>query len=182
MSENTYFKNFIQILENWFLQRYHWPMLLLLFSHPVMSDSLWPFGLQHSRPPCPLPSSGVCPSSCFLHRWCCSVTASSDGLFSFCSQSSPASGTFPMSCLFASDEQNTEAEASASVLPAKIRSWSPLSLTAFISLLSMGLSGVFSSTTVKSVNSMVLCLLYGPALTPEHDHWEEHSLDYIDIC
>ena len=51
MSENTYFKNFIQILENWFLQRYHWPMLLLC-SHPVMSDSSWPFGLQHCRSPC----------------------------------------------------------------------------------------------------------------------------------
>ena len=166
MSENTYFKNFIQILENWFLQRYHWPMLLLC-SHPVMSDSSWPFGLQHCRPPCSSPSSGVCPSSCSLHRWCCPVTTSSDALFSFCSQSSPASGTFPMGCLFASDEQNIEAEASASVLPAKIQSWFPLRLAVLISLLSKGLSGVFSSTTVWK------CQFYGalPSLRPSSHTW-----------
>ena len=44
-------------------------MLLLLFSCPVMSNSLWPHGLQHTRPPCPSPSPRVCPSSCSLHRW-----------------------------------------------------------------------------------------------------------------
>ena len=46
--------------------------LLLLFIHPVVSNSLWPHGLQHARPPCPSPSPGVFPSSCSLHRWFCS--------------------------------------------------------------------------------------------------------------
>ena len=79
--------------------------LLLLFSHPAVSDSLQPHGLQHTRPPCPLPSPGVCPSSRSLHWWCCPTISSSDALFSFCPQSFPASETFPMSHLFTSDDQ-----------------------------------------------------------------------------
>ena len=49
-------------------------LVVLLFSHPVMSDPLWPHGLQHTRPPCPSPSPGVCPSSCSLHQWYASLT------------------------------------------------------------------------------------------------------------
>ena len=45
-------------------------MLLLLFSLPVMSNSLWPHGLQRARPPCPSPSPKVCPGSCPLHQKC----------------------------------------------------------------------------------------------------------------
>ena len=60
----------------------------------------------------------------------------------------PASGTFPMSCLFASDDQNPGASASASALPVNIQGWSHLKLTSLISLLSKGLWGVFSSSTV----------------------------------
>ena len=70
--------------------------LPLLLSHPVMSDSLQPHGLRHAKPPCPLPSPKVCPSSCPLPRWCHPVISSSDTLFSFLSSSFPASGTFPM--------------------------------------------------------------------------------------
>ena len=71
---------------------------------------------------------------------------SSDALFSSCPQSFPALGTFPMSRLFTSDDQNTGA--SASVLPVSIQGWSPLRWTGLISLLSKGLSTVFCSTTV----------------------------------
>ena len=91
----------------------------------------------------------VCPSSCSLHQWCCPANSSSDILFSFCPQSCPASGTFPMSLLFASVDWNTGAIASASVLPGNSQGWSPLRLTVLLSLLSKGLSGVFSSITVK---------------------------------
>ena len=76
----------------------------LLFSHPVVSDSLWPHGLQHSKPPCPSPSPEVCPSLCSLSQWCCLAVSSSDALFSFCPRSFPASETFPMSHLFTLDE------------------------------------------------------------------------------
>ena len=113
---------------------------------PVVSDSLWPCGLQLTRPPCPSPSPGVCSSSCSLHQWCHPAISSSDTLFSFYPQSFPASGTFPLSHLFVSDNQNPGA--SASVLPVNIQGWSPLKLTGLISLLSKGLSTVFSDTTV----------------------------------
>ena len=75
--------------------------------------------------------------------------SSSDTLISFCLQSFPSSVTFPMSRLFASDDQNTGASASALVLPATIQGWSPLRLTGLISLLFKGLSGIFSSTIVQ---------------------------------
>ena len=103
-------------------------------------------GLQHARPPCPSPSPEVCPGSCPLHQWCHPVISSSDVLFSFCLQSSPSSGTFPMSQLFHSDDQNTGA--SASFLPMAIQGWFPLTLSRLLSLLSKGLLRVFSSTTV----------------------------------
>ena len=113
-----------------------------------MSNSLRPHGLQHIRPPCPSPSPRVCPSSCSLHQWCHTVISSSDALFTYCTQSFPASGTFPMSQLFESDDQNIGASASAWVLTMSIQGWFPLRLAGLISLLSKGLSGIFSSTTV----------------------------------
>ena len=121
---------------------------LLVFSHLVVSDSLWPHELQHTRPLCRSPSPGVFPSSCSLHLRYCPAMSSSDAHFSFCPWSFLASGTFPMSCLFTSDDQNTGASSSASVLPVNVQGWSPLRLTGLISLLSKGLSGVFSRTTV----------------------------------
>ena len=122
-------------------------LLLLLFSHPVVSNSLGPRGLQHTRPPCPSPSPGVCSSSCSLHWLCCPAISSSDALLYFCPRSFPASGTFPMIQVFTSDDHNTGASASASFLPVSIQGWAPLRVTGLI-LLSNRLSGVFSSTTV----------------------------------
>ena len=119
---------------------------LLLFSHPVVSDSLWSHGLQHSRSPYPSSSPRICPNPCPLYWGCCPAISSSDTLFFFCPQSFPESGTFPVSQLFKSDDQNTGALASASVLPTSIQ-YFLLRLTDLISLLSEGLS-VFSSTTV----------------------------------
>ena len=103
---------------------------------------------KHSRPPCPSPSPEVFPSSGPLHWWCHPTISSSGALFSFCPQSFSAPMTLPMSQLFASDDQNTGASAEASVLPMSIQGWFPLTLTGLISLLSKGLWGVFSSTTV----------------------------------
>ena len=122
--------------------------MFLLFIRPAVSDSLQPHGWQHAKPPYPSPSPRVCPSSRSSHWWCCPAISSSDTLF-FCPQSFPASGTFTMSHLFTSDDQNTGTSALASVLPVNIQGWSPLRLTGLISLLSKGLLGVFSSTTVQ---------------------------------
>ena len=105
--------------------------------------------LQHARPPCPSPSPRVCPSSHSLLWRCPPAISSSNSLFCFCPQSFPASETFQMSHLFISDDQNTGASASASVLPVNIHGWSPLRLTVLISLLSKGLSGIFSRITVR---------------------------------
>ena len=116
---------------------------ILLFRCPVMSDSLWPHGLQHTRPLCPSQSPKGCPSSCPLHQWCHPAISSSDALF--CSQSFPASRTFPMSWLFTSGGQNTGASASASFLPVSIQGLFPLRLTGLISLPSKKVSGVFST-------------------------------------
>ena len=95
------------------------------FSHLVMSDSLQPHGLQGVRLPCPSLSPGVCSDSCPSTWWCHPTISSSAVLFSFCLQSFPASGSFPMSHLFTSGSQSIGALASASVLPVNIQDWSP---------------------------------------------------------
>ena len=124
----------------------HW--LLLLFGRQVMSDSWWSHGLQHTRLPCPSLSPRACSNSCPLSRWCYLAISSSVTLF-FCLQSFPASGSFPMSQLFALASQSIGALASASVSPMSIQGWFPLRLISLISSLSKGLSRVFSSTTVQ---------------------------------
>ena len=114
-----------------------------------MSDSLWPRGLQHARPPCPFPSPRVCSNSCPLSRWCHPTILSPVVPFSSCFQSFPTSGSFLMSQLFISGGQSTGASASALVLPVNIQDWSPLGWTGWISLQSKGLSKVSSNTTVQ---------------------------------
>ena len=113
----------------------------------VVSDSSRPHGLRHTRPPCPSPTPGACSNSCPLSRWCHPTISSSVVPFSSCPQSSPASGSFPMSQFFASGGQSIGA--SASVLPMNIQDWFPLGVTGWISLQSKGLSRVFSNTTVQ---------------------------------
>ena len=114
--------------------------MLLLLSKPQV--------LQHARLAClPLSlraGSNLCPFS----RWCHPTNSSSVSPFSSCPPSLPASGSFLMSWLFASFGQSIGASASASVLPVDIQSWFPLELSGLISLLSKGLSRVFSSTTI----------------------------------
>ena len=73
------------------------------------------------------------------------------------------------------------ASTSASALPMSIHGWFPLRLTGLISLLSKGLSRVFSSTTVWKHQLLGTQPLYGPALTSIHDCWKNHSLDYMDL-
>ena len=121
----------------------------LLFSRSVVSDSLWPYGLQHARLPCPSPSPGACSNSCPLSQWCYPTISSSVIPFSSCSKSFPASGSFLMSQLFASGDQSIGASASASVLPINTQGWFPLGLTGLISLKCKELWRVFSSTTIQ---------------------------------
>ena len=120
------------------------------FSHSVVSDSLWPHGLQHARPPCPSPTPGAYPNSCPLSRWCHPTISSSVVPFSSCLQSFPASWSFPVSRFFTSDGQRIGASASASVLPMNIQDWFPLEWTDWISLQFKGPSRVFSNNTVQN--------------------------------
>ena len=127
------------------------------FCHSVVSDSLWPHELQHARLPCPLLSPGVCSNSCLLSRWCHPTISSSIVPF-FCLQSFPASGSFPVSWLFISDDKSIGASASASVLPMNIQGWFPLGLTGWISLLSKGLLSLFQHHSSKA--SIFWCLAF----------------------
>ena len=113
-----------------------------------MSVSLWPLEMQLARFFCPSLSPWVCSSSCPLSYLCHPTISSSLSLFSSCPHFSPVSEYFPVSQLFSSDGESIGASASASVLPKNIQDWFPLGLTGLISLLSKGLSRVFSSTTV----------------------------------
>ena len=118
----------------------------MLFSHQIVSDSLGSHGLQASLS--------------FIISWSLLKLMSIESVmpsnhlilchpFSFCPQSFPASGSSPMGQLFTSGSQCIRASASAPVLPMNIQRWFPLGLTGLISLLSKGLSGVFSSTIWK---------------------------------
>ena len=119
------------------------------FSHSVVSDSLLPHELQHTRPPCPAQTPRIHSNSCPLSRWCNPAISSSVIPFSSCPQSLPALRSFPMSQLFTWGGQSIGVSALASVLPMNTQDWSPLEWTGWISLQSNGLSKVFSSTTVQ---------------------------------
>ena len=119
------------------------------FSHSVMSDSLWPRGLQHARLPCPSPTPRSYSNSCPLSQGCHPAISSSVVPFSSHLQSFPAPGSFQISQFFTSSGQSIGISASASVLPVNMQDWFPLGWTSWLSLQSKGLSRVFSNTTVQ---------------------------------
>ena len=120
------------------------------FSCSVISDSLQPHELQHTRPPCPSPTPGVYPNSCPLSRWCHLTISSSVVPFFSCLQSFPTSGSFQMSQLFTSGGQNTGVSASTSVLPMNTQDWYPLGWTGWISLKSKGLESLLQHHSSKA--------------------------------
>ena len=146
---------FLFFLLSWRLCiRLKWPVHSIQFSsaqfsRSVVSDSLRPHESQHARPPCPSPTPRVYSNSRPSSRWWHPVISSSVLPFSSCPQSLPASGSFPMSQLFASGGQRIGVSASTSVLPMNTQDWSPLGWTGWVSLQSKGLSRVFSNTTVQ---------------------------------
>ena len=144
------------------------------FSLSVMSNSLWPHGLQHARPLCPSPTPGVAQTHVL---WVSDVIQQSHPLLP---PSPPTFNlsqhwSFPMSQLFALGGQSIGVSASASVLPMNIQNWFPLGWTGCISLQSKGFSrGVFFNTTFQKHQ---FSFLYSPTLTSIHDYWENHSLE-----
>ena len=123
--------------------------MVFQFSHSVVSNSLQPHGLKHARLLWPSPTPGAYSNSCPSSQWYHSTISSSVILFSFRLQSFPASGSYPVSQFFASGGQSTGVSAWASVLSKNIQAWFPLGWTGWISMLSKGLSTVFSNTTVQ---------------------------------
>ena len=115
----------------------------------VLSDSLWPHGLQHAKLPSPSPTLGAYTNSCPLCRWCHPTSSSSVVPFPSCLQSFPESWSFQMSQFFTSGGQSIGVSASASVLPMSIQEWFPFRWTDWIFLQSKELSRIFSNTTVQ---------------------------------
>ena len=142
---------------------------MLLFSHSVVSDSLWHLGLQHTRLPCPSPTPGASSNSGPSSWWCHPTISSSVIPFSSCLQSFPASGSFLMSQLFISESQSTGASASASVLPVNIQDWSPLGWTGWISLQSKGLKSLLqyhsSKASILQCSAFFIVQLSHPHMT-----------------
>ena len=108
---------------------HHNNLVSVQISHSVVSDSLWPHGLQHIRLSCSSPIPGVYSNSCPLSQWCHPTILSSLLTFSSLLQSFPASGAFQMSQFFTSGGQSIGISASASVLPMNIQDWFPLGWT-----------------------------------------------------
>ena len=127
---------------------YHDHFSSVQFSHSVVSDSLQPQELQHTRPLCPSPTPGVHSNSCPSSRWCHPAISSSVVPISSCPQSLPASESFPMIQLFTWGGQSTGVSTLASFLPKNTQDWS-LGRTGWIFLQSKGLARVFSNTTVQ---------------------------------
>ena len=142
----------------------------------VVSDSLWPHGLQHTRFPCHFTTSRSLLKLMFIE-----LVMPSNPLI-VCRPLLFLSAIFPSIRVFSNESVlcirwSIGASASASVLPMNIQDRFPLGWTGWISLQSKGLSRVFSNTTVQKHQFSVLSLLYGPTLTSIYDHWKNHSFD-----
>ena len=146
-----------------------------------MSYSLRPYEHQRAWFHYPSLSPRICSNSCPPSQWC-HPTVSSSIVPIFCFQSFPESRSFPMNQFFASGGQSIGVSTSASVLPRNIQDWFPLRLTSLISLLSKGLSRVFSSTTVQKHQFFGAQSSLCPILTSVHGYWKNHSFNYTDLC
>ena len=146
-----------------------------------MSDSLRPHGLQHARLPCPSKIPRDCSNSCPSSQWYHPTISSCVIPFSSCLlQSFPEQSPF---------QRVGSSQQVAKVLEFQHQSfqWTPRT-----DLLQNGLGGSpcsprdshESSPTpqFESINSFMLCLLYGPTLTSLNDYWKNHSFDYTDLC
>ena len=144
-------------------------ILLLLFSHSVVSDSLWPHGLQHARLPCPSPSPGACSNLCPLSWWCHTTILSS---------------VVPL-LLLLSIFPSIRAFSNESALPTRWPKYWSFSLSInpsneYSGLISFRIDWSRCSSRdsqesslipqFKSINSLVLSFLYGPTLTSIHDY------------
>ena len=151
-------------------------ILSIQFSHSVMSNSWWPHGLQHTRPPCPSPTPGVYTKHVHLVG---GAIQPSHPLFS----ASPPALNLPSIRVFSNESAlcimwpNIGISASTSVLPVNTQDWSPLRWIGWILLAVQGTQESSPTPQFKIINSLALSFLYSPALTSIHDCWKNHSLE-----
>ena len=165
------------------MEKFWWDILQTVsvqFSRSVMSNSLRPHESQHARPPCPSPTPGLYSNSCPSSRWCHPAISSTVVPFSSCPHPLPASGSFPVSQLFAWVVQSIGVSASASVLPMSTQNWSALGWTGWISLQSKGLKSLLQHQGSKA-SILRRSAFFTVQLTSIHDHWKNHSLDQMDL-
>ena len=152
------------------------------FSCSVVSDSLQPHELQHTRLPCPSLSPRVCSDPCPSSRWCHPTISSSVDPFSSCLQSLPASGSFPIESVLIRWPKYWSSSFSISTS----NEYSGLISFRMDWLDLLAIQGTLKSLlqhhNMKSINSLVLNLLYGSTLTFVYDYWENHRFDYMDLC
>ena len=152
-----------------------------------MSDCLWPHELQL---PCPSPPPGVCSNSCPLSQWCHPTISSSVAPFSSCPQSFPVSESFPMSRSLHQVAKVLELQLQRQSFQWVFRAdflsdwlvWAPCRSSPGAAPCSPGDSQESTPAPhFEGINSSVLSLLYGPALTSVYDSWKNHSFDYRDL-
>ena len=152
---------------------------LLLFSHMVMSDSLWPQGLQHARLPCPSPSLGICSNSCPSSWWCHPAITSSVVPFSSCLLSSVR--------VFSSESalhmrRPQYWSFSFSLSPSsKYSGLISFRIDWFDLFAVQGLQESSPTPQCKSSNCLALSLFNCPTLSSIHNYWKTHSFDYTDL-
>ena len=146
------------------MDRVAWQATVLVqFSCSVMSDSLWPHGLQHTRFPCSTPTPRACSNSCPLSRWCHPTISSSVV---------PISSTLQS---FSASQEKLGMKYMYSGLISFRMEWLDL----------LAVQGTLKSLLQhhsSSINSLALSFLYSPILTSIHDYWKNHSFDQMDLC
>ena len=147
------------------------------FSHSVISDSLWPHGLQHTGLPCPSTNLRAYSNSCPLSPWCHLTISPSVDPFSSCPQSFPASGSFSNESVLPimwPKYWSFSFNISPSV---NTQDWFPLGLTGWISLQFKRSQESSPTPQFKSINSSVFSFLYSAILTSLHVYWKNQSFD-----
>ena len=159
-----------------------WNISSVQFNHSVMSDSLQPHGLQHTRPPCPSPTPGVYSNSCPLSRWCHPIISSSVIPFSSCPQSFPSSGSFQMIQLFTSGGQSIKNFSFNISLSSEHSGLNPFRMD-LLDLLGVHgtLKSLLQHQSWRASISLPLSFLYSPTLTSIHDYWKNHNF-YCCCC
>ena len=146
-----------------------------------MSDSLEPLRLKHTRLLCPSLYPRICSNSCTLSWWCHPTISSSVTPFSSCPQSFPASESFPMSWLYTWGGQSIRASTSASILSMNIQGWFLKDWLVWSPCIPRDSQESSPAPHLKSINTLVLSLFYGPTFTSIYDYWKNHSFDYMEL-